>query len=242
LPSVSKTILSDNSYYPLNGAQIQEIAKKLVTLISIENIKRIITSLKNLINSLEKGSREYSYYYTILWHYAQKMPYPDFYQAWHQATPTNSATANLNLTNLPQVLAEAINDRPNLCSKVKLICIDTHQFIDPDNPAQEIYDEILNQNCPEWQNGYPDTMQKLKLYWNSLRRQSEISLFFICYDSTALSATPTGFNDSFLKALSKFDGAICVVCEQGNIPLPTFSPSQPDLVAAVVAWIRRSIL
>jgi hypothetical protein len=85
-------------------------------------------------------------------------------------------------------------------------------------------------------------MQKLKIYWNSLRRQSEIPLFFICYDSTALSATPTGFSDSFLKALSKFDGAICVVLEQGNISLPTFSPSQPDLVAAVVAWIRRSIL
>jgi hypothetical protein len=66
--------------------------------------------------------------------------------------------------------------------------------------------------------------------------------FFLCYDSTALSPTPTGFSDSFLKAFSKFDRAICVVCEQGDIPLPTFSPSQPDLVAAVVAWIRRSIL
>ena len=75
-----------------------------------------------------------------------------------------------------------------------------------------------------------------------LRCTREIPLFFICYDSTGLSATPTGFRDSFLKALSKFDRAICVVCEQGDIPLPTFSPSQPDLVAAVVAWIRRSIL
>jgi len=120
--------------------------------------------------------------------------------------------------------------------------MESHQLIDPENPAPEIYDEMLNQNSPEWQNGYPDTMQKLKIYWNYLRRQSEITLFFICYDSTALSATPTGFSDSFLKALSKFDSAICVVCEQGNIPLPTFSPSQPDLVAVVVAWIRRSIL
>lgn len=159
------------------------------------------------------------------------------YQAWHLDTLT---TASLNLANLPQILAEAINNQPDLCSKIKLICIDSHQFIDPDNPAQEIYDEILNQNYSEWQNGYPDTMQTLKIYWNYLRRQSEIPLFFICYDSTALSAT--GFSDSFLKALSKFDRAICVVCEQGNIPLPTFSPSQPDLVAAVVAWIRRSIL
>ncbi|MEG4047256.1 NACHT C-terminal alpha/beta 1 domain-containing protein [Microcoleus sp. Pol17_C1] len=181
-------------------------------------------------------------FYTVIWHCAQNLPYPDFYQAWHQDTLTNTATGNLNIANLPQVLAEAINDRPELCSKVKLICIDTHQFIDPENPAPEIYDQMLNQKCPEWQNGYPDTMQKLKLYWNYLRRQSEISLFFICYDSTALSATSTGFSDSFLKALSKFDRAICVVCEQGDIPLPTFSPSQPDLVAAVVAWIRRSIL
>jgi predicted NACHT family NTPase len=178
----------------------------------------------------------------IMWHCAQIMPYPDFYQAWHQDTLPDSATASINLANLPHILAEAINNQPDLCSKVKLICIDYHQFIDPENPAPEIYDEMLNQNCPEWQNGYPDTMQKIKIYWNSLRRQSEIPLFFICYDSTALSATPTGLSDSFLKALSKFDRAICVVCEQGNIPLPTFSPSQPDLVAAVVAWIRRSIL
>jgi len=123
----------------------------------------------------------------------------------------------------------------------KLICIDTHQFIDPENPAPEIYDEMQNQNCPDWQNGYPDTMQKLKLYWNSLRRQSEIPLFFICYDSTALSPTPTGFSVSFLKALSKFDRAICIVCETEDIPLQTFSPSQPNLIAEIVAWISEMI-
>ncbi|MEG4487197.1 NACHT C-terminal alpha/beta 1 domain-containing protein [Microcoleus sp. D2_18a_B4] len=199
----------------------------------------VITALKANVNDSQQIDERG---YKLIWHYAQNLPYPDFYQAWHQDTLTNTATANLNIANLPQVLAEAINNQPELCSKVKLICIDIHQFIDPDNPAQEIYDEILNQNYPEWPNGYPDTMQKLKIYWNYLRRQSEIPLFFICYDSTALSATPTGFSDSFLKALSKFDRAICVVCEQENIPLPTFSPSQPDLVAAVVAWMRRSIL
>jgi hypothetical protein len=204
--------------------------------IQIEKQFAVITALKANFNDSQKIDKNC---YKLIWHYAENLPYLDFYQAWHLDTLT---TASLNLANLPQVLAEAINNEPDLCGKVKLICIDSHQFIDPENPAPEIYDEMLNQNCPEWQNGYPDTMQKLKLYWNSLRRQSEIPLFFICYDSTALSATPTGFSDSFLKALSKFDRAICVVCEQGDIPLPTFSPSQPDLVAAVVAWIRRSIL
>ena len=210
---------------------------------AISFLKTILNS--NLLAIVVIGLKEYienSETYEIIWHCAQIMPYPDFYEAWHQDTLTNSAIASINLANLPQIFAEAIDNEPDLSNKLKLICIDISKFSDPDNPAQEIYDEILNQNCPEWQNGYPDTMQKLKFYWNSLRRQSEIPLFFICYDSTALSATPTGFSDSFLKALSKFDRAICVVCEQGNIPLPTFSPSQPDLVVAVVAWIRRSIL
>ena len=84
-------------------------------------------------------------------------------------------------------------------------------------------------------------MQKLKLYWNYLRRQSEIFQFFICYDSTALS-TPTGFSDPSLKALSKFDGAICVVCEPGDIPLQYFSPSQPNLIAEIVEWIKEKIV
>ncbi|WP_228061574.1 hypothetical protein [[Phormidium] sp. LEGE 05292] len=155
---------------------------------------------------------------------------------------TNTATANLNIANLPQVLAEAINNQPELCSKVKLICIDTHQFIDPENPAPEIYDLMLNQNCPEWQNGYPETMQKLKLYWNYLRRSRENPLFFICYDSTALTATPTGFSDTFLTALSKFDGAICVVWETGEFGLQTFSPTQPNLIADIVGWIREKMM
>ena len=99
--------------------------------------------------------------------------------------------SELVLANLPQVLANAIDNEPGLSNKLKLICIDISKFIDPDNPAQENYDEILNQNCPEWQNGYPHTMQKLKLYWNYLRRISEIPLFFICYDSTALSTLDT---------------------------------------------------
>jgi len=194
----------------------------------------VVLGLKDYIKASETPE--------IMWHCAQNMPYPDFYQAWHQDTLTNTATATLNLANLPQILAEAINDRPDLCSKVKLICIDSDKFGNPENPATKIYNEMRLQGCDKSEDSKPKTMAELQDYWDELRIESEIPLFFICYDSTALSATPTGFSDSFLKALSKFDGAICVVCEQGNIPLPTFSPSQPDLVAAVVAWMRRSIL
>jgi len=199
----------------------------------------VITALKANFNNSQQIDK---HCYKLIWHYAQNMPYPDFYQAWHQDTIPNSATASLNIANLPQLLAEAINDRPDLCSKVKLICIDSDKFGNPENPATKIYNEMRLQGCDKSEDSKPKTMAELQDYWDELRIESEIPLFFICYDSTALSATPTGFRDSFLKALSKFDGAICIVCETEDIPLPTFSPSQPDLVAAVVAWMRRSIL
>ncbi|OKH39418.1 hypothetical protein NIES2119_06680 [[Phormidium ambiguum] IAM M-71] len=252
----------------LNSPQLDDDTRRGVA----ERLKKIQTdkqfSVIKILKSNFNNSQQIDYaYYELIWHYAQNLPYPDFYQAWHQDTLTNTATANLNIANLPQVLAEAINNQPELCSKVKLICIDIDQIIDPENPAPEIYDLMLNQNCPEWQNGYPETMQKLKLYWNYLRRNSEIPLFFICYDSTALTATPTGFSDTFLTALSKFDGAICVVTsppnplsatERGsknNSPssvagegvrgwgfLQTFSPSQADLISNIIKWIETKIL
>jgi HEAT repeat protein len=53
----------------------------------------VITALKaNFNDSQQIDERGYK----LIWHYAQNMPYPDFYQAWHQETLTNSATANLN--------------------------------------------------------------------------------------------------------------------------------------------------
>ncbi|WP_374877936.1 HEAT repeat domain-containing protein [Microseira sp. BLCC-F43] len=227
-------LLNSPNFYDYTRWRVAQSLKE----IEIDKQFAVITALKANFNDSQKIDK---YHYGLIWHCAQNLPYPDFYQAWHKDTLTNSATANLNLANLPQILAEAINNQPEICSKVKLICIDTHQFIDPENPAPEIYDQMLNQKCPEWQNGYPETMQKLKLYWNYLRRNSEIPRFFICYDSTALS-TPTGFSNPFLKALSKFDGAICVVREKGDIPLQTFSPSQPNLIADIVGWMREKMM
>ena len=217
--------------------------ERILAMEAISFLKTILN--RNLLAIVVIGLKDYikdSEIPEIMWHCAQIMPYPDFYQAWHQDTLANSATASPNLVNLPQDLADAINVQPDLCSKVKLICIDSDKFGNPENPATKIYNEMRLQGCDKSEDSKPKTMAELQDYWDELRIESEIPLFFICYDSTALSATPTGFSDSFLKALSKFDRAICVVCEQGNIPLPTFSPSQPDLVAAVVAWIRRSIL
>jgi HEAT repeat protein/energy-coupling factor transporter ATP-binding protein EcfA2 len=226
-----------------SGTVCKNAADGLKSFLNLETRKLVIADLKHYISKqtyINDFGRFY-YCYEIVWHCVQNMPYPDFYQAWHQDNLTNSTTSSLNLVNLPQDLAEAINDRPDLCNKVKLICIDSYKFGNRENPATKIYNEMRLQGCDKSEDGKPKTMAELQDYWDELRIESEIPLFFICYDSTALSATPAGFSDPFLKALSKFDRAICVVCEPGDIPLQTFSPQQKDLVGAIVQWIEKVI-
>jgi hypothetical protein len=127
-----------------------------------------------------------------------------------------------------------------LRDKVELICLDSSRFIEPDNPAAEIYDQMLDLGYPERQNGEPTTLPQLKLYWHSLRRQSDKLLMMVLYHASNPSPQ---FSPRFLDALSKFEGAICLVSDDSlSVSLPTFSPSQPNLVEAILGWIHQTIL
>jgi hypothetical protein len=63
--------------------------------------------------------------YSVLWHCAQNLPYPTFYEAWHDSATTRDpevpettadstpSAQSFNSANLPQVLAEAIDNEPD---------------------------------------------------------------------------------------------------------------------------------
>jgi hypothetical protein len=147
--------------------------------------------------------------YKVLWHCAQNMTYPDFYQAWHQQETVEKTTTSdrqsLNQADLPQSLQGAIANDPQLSQTIHLICIDGSQFIERDRPAAEIYDQMLDQNCPEC-DSVPETMPALKLYWNSLKRNSNKRPVLVFYASST-----DAYSEAFLIDLSKFKGEICVV-------------------------------
>lgn len=173
--------------------------------------------------------------YRVIWHCVQNMTYPAFYQAWHQQEEvektTTPNTQTLNQADLAQSLQTAITNDSQLSQTIHLICIDSSQFIEPDNPA-EIYDQMLDQNCPEC-DSVPETMPALKLYWNSLKRNSHKRPFLVLYAS---STHP--YNQAFFTALSKFGREICVITEQpiDHIPLKYFTPSQS--IKDILEWIR----
>ncbi len=255
------------------GWLILGIAERLVKVCSPQNLIAVITRLKELLLShrFEGSIESYNYYYEILWYYAQNMTYPAFYQAWHQQEEVEKTTTadrqTLNQADLPQSLQSAIANEPQLSQIIHLICIDGSQFIEPDRPAAEIYDQMLDQNCPEC-DPVPETMPALKLYWNSLKRKSDKRPVLVFYASSTDATQDKGttlscpYNQAFLTNLSKFKGEICVVTSP---PTPLLrgersksrsgSPSSPwgegvrgwgslqffvpsQAIANIVKWIR----
>ena len=80
-------------------------------------------------------------------------------------------------------------------------------------------------------------MVQLQDYWDEL---SDHALVLVFYENP--TAPLQGFSETFLDALSRFDGAICAISDQPNIPLQSFSPNQPNRVVNVVGWIRGIVL
>ncbi len=223
---VAKTLVQ---IAPENSEAINTLIDLLRTSPNEFTRKEVAASLKRILQGdffqvVVSGLKDFKHYepcHSLLWHCAQNTTYTAFYQAWHnQSTPThpealetttvgsNPITQSLNLSELPQTLGAAICHDPILSQTVHLICIDGSQFIDRDNPAAEIYIEMVEQGCQERQQGEPTTMQALKVYWKQIKSDKRVVLVF--YENPA-GSQPQGFSHSFLTALSKFDEMIGVV-------------------------------
>ncbi|UNU18152.1 NACHT domain-containing protein [Microcoleus vaginatus PCC 9802] len=140
-----------------------EVAESLNKIVQNDQMPSVVSALQQFQcdQTYETNFDLYKYSFEIIWNCAQNLPYPTFYQAWHHQLTTphpevpettgvgsTPFTQSLNLADLPNILDARLADT-QLIESVQLICIDTSKFIDTDNPALEIYEQFLDQNCPE---------------------------------------------------------------------------------------------
>ncbi|WP_377473401.1 MAG: NACHT domain-containing protein [Microcoleus anatoxicus] len=218
-----------NMLFPLFGSP--KISIKLL-IIYLEQIPDQLDAIIELVgNFLE-------FICDCLW-WGSQIPYPDFYRAWHGLTETQTSplVQTLNLAQLPKLLQIQLTET-NLHQNLQVFCIDTSKFIDTDNPALEIYEQFLDQNCPQRPNSEPETLPQLKSYWNRLRRDSDKHPILIFYQDPTSPAAQS-LSPTFLNALTRFDGTICLITDSPHPPLQTFSPHDPDLLQSVVNWLKR---
>jgi hypothetical protein len=200
-----------------------------------EQMQFAVTGLKDCL-SHEIHKKDFTLFeksFQIIWHCAQNLPYPVFYRAWQG---DEDEVEPEPVSNLPQRLHAKLEEM-GLSSSLQLICIDGSKFIDKDNPAAKIYNEMRRANCPESADGTPKTMAELQSYWDELTLESEQPIVLVFYE-TLTAPEMSGFSEKFLTNLSKFDGAICVVTEARVSGLQTFSPNQGNLLAELVNWIK----
>ncbi|MCD8490197.1 MAG: NACHT domain-containing protein [Desertifilum sp.] len=216
--------------------QLQQVLKK-------DFLSKVISNLRNCNTQPA---------YQVLWHCAQNLSYPDFYQAWHhptliphpelQETTGVGATPEallLNWDNFPQNLARALREQPELADKISVTCIDASQFLNPDNPASEIYVKLVKAGYPRCADGTPRDLQSLKVYCEL--ECPEACLIF--YEAPS-NPSPQGFSPIFLNALSRFSPAnrIAIVSEKPDSSVQTFSPTHPNLIPNLIAWMRGTVL
>jgi len=212
----------------------------LTKMTETQQMTGVVTALKDCLSdeTYENDFDRYNNSYQVIWHCAQNLPYPTFYHAWHHL-PTTPHPEVPGWQTFPQDIAREINNQAELSNQIQLLCIDSKNFINPDNPAAKIYTEMLKQGCPKSEDGTPKTMADLQTYWDLLLMDSEKSFILVFYNSRGEEAT--GFSETFVNDLSKFDGNIAIVSENNADSLAAFSPSQSDLIGAIVRWICQVI-
>lgn len=134
---------------------------------------------------------------------------------------------------------KAWQEKRSLKLPVQFIEIDGSKISDRTNPWPEIYEQIREQGCLEWDRE-PSNLAQMKRYWNEVQRNSQKVLtlvFHIDHDDQ----NPDDFDKSFLRQLSSFEGKVALISDRPTqTKLQTFSPNQPDLRDAILEWARNS--
>ncbi|MCT7952919.1 NACHT domain-containing protein [Ancylothrix sp. C2] len=220
---------AEDKYISWAAESLEEI------LTTPEQYADAVSILKKYLSdkTYQYGSRRVKEWYKVLWCCAHKLPYSNFYREWHSDTPTSEP---INLTQLPPLL-QALLTETNLHQTFQLLCIDGSKFDNRDNPAVDIYLQLVKKhNCPKSTEGTPRTLTELKIYWQLLDWEKQPILIF--YEET----NPQGFRPTFLDALTRFDATICVITGTPHPTIPTFLPEDPQLIQTIINWLQSRLL
>ncbi|MEG4202097.1 NACHT C-terminal alpha/beta 1 domain-containing protein [Microcoleus sp. Pol12A5] len=239
----------------LKDSQIQWfLAAELKQITHKPQLQRLVFGLKDYVEEAVAQSDHNLYIiaHSVLWHCANHLSYTEFsdaccvqpsftdLEAFENISIANSSTPQLLLKKVEQssVLQSAVSHNEELDRAVQLICIDGSEFNPLDNPATDIYIQMVEQGCPERQEGTPTTMPLLKAYWRLNLRNLEKRVALVFYNSKI----DREFSEPFLTALSAFGGTIAIITDRPCDNVKRISPNHPNLIDAVLKWLNRSIL
>jgi len=204
-------------------------------------------------NHLTKKTRDkdpdlYYYYYTLIWHCAQNMPYPDFYEAWHsQPTITLHPEAPDNIpvgnTLLTQSLETQINDilsQLQPTPQTYPIAINIQSLADETDTGaicQELCTLIYSLALPDTDIPTVSNFAQLKQQIINVKRQLQkrhlALIFHDCKPHPPLLTCCRKMADANLGL-----HILWITDETLEAPLRGFPPNQDNLLGAMQTWIE----
>lgn len=185
-------------------------------------------------------------HWQIFWYCARQMTYADFYQAWHQTPLAVSGTSIPGKSSKQRSffrysLAQTLQGESDPLNGCRIIWIDTSQFLNLDNPSVDIYDQMLDQDCPEFDGAIPDNLSKLRFYWHQLQRKQGHPLLLLFEQ---LSPSPLDL-EQLWQQLATFHGPIAILGvtpAPKTVVLPYFQLRESQTTAAdIVAWLQNCL-
>ena len=209
-------------------------------VIFVRKLSLIINNRYDLFNDDNLKHKER--YYKLLWQCSELLSYDDFDTAWNSDKKSKSY-------NLEEILKQLQpNDKKSPLKidnqfDVYVILIDNSNFMNSDNPALNIYVQMVKQNCPKCSESRPKTMQELNAYWQLDVNIEDKPLFLLFYPKPK-NGELLGWSDRFLQDLDKFQGNIGIIASEpiNCLNLRSFLAGDPQLIENILGWMRSIVL
>ncbi len=222
----------------------QDVAQALVTVTPDKLLATVVYQLREFCSQPQEKNHWADW--QLFWHCAQQMAYTDFYQAWHQKPLEGSGSTIPGKTSKRRSffrysLDEALEQEQPPLNQYEVIWIDVSKFLNRENPSVDIYDQMLDQHCPEFNGAIPDSLSKLRLYWHQLERKEEGHRLMMFEQ---LEKDPPDLQ-SVWEQLATFQGSIAILSTTPppeKVVLPYFQLQESQTTAAeIVAWLKKSL-
>ncbi|MDT9204564.1 HEAT repeat domain-containing protein [Limnospira sp. PMC 1243.20] len=179
--------------------------------------------------------------YKLFWDISQDLPYPDFYQAWHNPpiTPHPEVTEQTPHSGEPSFASpltwESLQHLPMYCLNADLLADETRER----EIALTLSELIWEITCPEEDPPEPATPAELRRHLKTLKRRNLLPHRAILFGSETVS-TPTQPTPELMAFCQKLTGVIAIAFltdDPLEAPLKGFPPNQRNLISAIETWL-----
>ncbi|MDT9276581.1 MAG: HEAT repeat domain-containing protein [Limnospira sp. PMC 737.11] len=203
----------------------------------------VITALKDNLSDevYQNNFNQFEASYEVIWNCAENLPYPEFYQAWHNppTTPHPEVTEQTphsgEQTFASPLTWESLQHLPLYCLNADLLANETRER----EIALTLSELIWEITCPEEDPPEPATPAELRRHLKTLKRHNLLPHRAILFGSETVS-TPTQPTPELMAFCQKLTGVIAIAFltdDPLEAPLKGFPPNQRNLISAIETWL-----